>query len=252
MAGTVGGELPFLRRGVGDTDAVAAAVATVAERGAFAKEIEMWFPAHTTALDSSRADLESMLPAAQFSESPVQFIGSATGDVVEAGTGFSDYWYTNLRSTVRFDKAVETTVRRGARNLRRTLGASGSAVRAGRPARRRGRTHRRSGGDGGIGRRDEPITDRLSTNIVSVAMADPGYRWDDVPNQGDRSLRDFPFAPMRAEHLWATPHPLPAVAGLTVAVEHWEQRDLRDLRTLPGGVASRCSTWPPGTDQRPH
>ncbi|BBX24956.1 mycobactin polyketide synthase MbtD [Mycolicibacterium alvei] len=218
----------------GDTDAVAAAVATVAERGAFAKEIEMWFPAHTTALDSSRADLESMLPAAQFSESPVQFIGSATGDVVEAGTGFSDYWYTNLRSTVRFDKAVETTVRRGARifvelsahpALLFALGdlLDDAAELTGGPAVMVG-----------SGRRDEPITDRLSTNIVSVAMADPGYRWDDVPNQGDRSLRDFPFAPMRAEHLWATPHPLPAVAGLTVAVEHWEQRDLRDLRTLPG------------------
>lgn len=38
----------------GETGAVAAAVRTVAARGAFAKEIEMWFPAHTTALDGVR------------------------------------------------------------------------------------------------------------------------------------------------------------------------------------------------------
>ncbi len=212
----------------GETDAVAAAVATVAGRGSFAKEIEMWFPAHTTALDTARSELESMLPAAQFSESAVQFIGSATADVVEAGTDFADYWYTNLRSTVRFDRAVETAARRGARIFVELsahpalLFAMGDllddADLPGGPAVMVG-----------SGRRDEPITDRLSANIVSVAMADPGYRWGDVPNHGDRSLRDFPFAPMRAEHLWAAPQPLPRVAGLTVAVEHWEP--------LPPGLA---------------
>ncbi|OMC39933.1 polyketide synthase [Mycobacterium sp. GA-1841] len=206
----------------GETDAVAAAVATVTGRGSFAKEIEMWFPAHTTALDTARDELESMLPAAQFDESAVQFIGSATADVVEAGTGFADYWYTNLRSTVRFDRAVETAARRGARIFVELsahpalLFAMGdllddAAELTGGPVLMVG-----------SGRRDEPITERLSANIVAVAMADPGYRWGDIANHGDRSLRDFPFAPMRAEHLWATPQPLPPVAGLTVAVQHWE------------------------------
>ncbi|WP_166905375.1 mycobactin polyketide synthase MbtD [Mycobacterium sp. DL440] len=216
----------------GETDAVAAAVATVTARGSFAKEIEMWFPAHTTALDGSRGELESLLPTARFSESPVQFIGSATADVVEAGTGFADYWYANLRSTVRFDRAIEMAARRGARIFVELsahpalLFAMGdllddAAELTGGPAVMVG-----------SGRRDESITDRLSTNIVSVAMADSGYRWDDLLNHTPTPLRDFPFAPMRAEHLWATPQPLPPVAGLTVAVEHWEER-------------ARCDT-PPG------
>lgn len=206
----------------GDTDAVAAAVAAVAGRGSFAKEIEMWFPAHTTALDAARDELESMLPAAQFGESPVQFIGSATAEVVAAGTGFADYWYTNLRSTVRFDRAVETAARRGARIFVELsahpalLFAMGdllddSTELTGPPVVMVG-----------SGRRDEPITERLSANIISVALADPGYRWDDR-RPAATPLRDFPFAPMRAEHLWATPQPLPPIAGLTVAVEHWEE-----------------------------
>ncbi len=132
-------------------------------RGSFAKEIEMWFPAHTTALDSARADLESMLPAAQFSESPVQFIGSATADVVEAGTGFADYWYTNLRSTVRFDRAIETAARRGARIFVELSAHPALLFAMGDLLRRRGRTHRWSGAVMvGSGRRDEPITERLS------------------------------------------------------------------------------------------
>ncbi|WP_454790927.1 mycobactin polyketide synthase MbtD [Mycolicibacterium lutetiense] len=216
----------------GEADAVAAAVATVAGRGSFAKQIEMWFPAHTTALDGSRAELESMLPAARFSESPVQFIGSATADVVEAGIGFADYWYINLRSTVRFDRAIEMAARRGARIFVELsahpalLFAMGDLLDD---------AVELTGGPAvivGSGRRDEPITDRLSTNIVSVAMADSGYRWDDLPNHTSAPLRDFPFAPMRAEHLWATPQPLPPVAGLTVAVEHWEVRTRSDA---PGG-----------------
>lgn len=206
----------------GDTDAVSAAVAAVSGRGSFAKEIEMWFPAHTTALDSARGELETMLPAAEFTESPVQFIGSATADVVEPGTGFTDYWYTNLRSTVRFDRAVETAARRGARIFVELsahpalLFAMGDLLDEAADL---------TGGPAvivGSGRRDGPITERLSTNIVSVAMADPGYRWDDLPNRSAGRLRDFPFAPMRAEHLWATAQPLPPVVGLTVGVEHWE------------------------------
>lgn len=213
----------------GDTDAVAAAVAAVAGRGSFAKEIEMWFPAHTTALDSARDELESMLPAAQFVESPVQFIGSATADVVEAGTSFADYWYTNLRSTVRFDRAVEAAARRGAQIFVELsahpalLFAMGDLLDDADDL---------TGGPVlmvGSGRRDEPITERLSANIVSVAMADAGYRWGDLPNQSTGRLRDFPFAPMRAEHLWATPQPLPPVAGLTVSVQRWQKAAPRNV-----------------------
>ncbi|OLP02093.1 polyketide synthase [Mycolicibacterium porcinum] len=221
----------------GDTEAVSAAVATVTGRGSFAKEIEMWFPAHTTALDSSRGELESMLPATQFSESPVQFIGSATADVVEPGTAFADYWYTNLRSTVRFDRAVETAARRGARIFVELsahpalLFAMGDLLDDAAEL---------TGGPAvivGSGRRDEPITERLSANIVSVAMADSGYRWDDLPNHSAGRLRDFPFAPMRAEHLWATPQPLPPVVGLTVGVEHWEKVSARKAPVAQRRVA---------------
>ncbi|MBZ1507622.1 hypothetical protein J6K59_10430, partial [Leuconostoc mesenteroides] len=81
-------------------------------------------------------------------------------------------------------------------------------------------------------RRDEPITETLSANIVSVAMADSGYRWADLSNHATVPLRNFPFAPMRAEHLWAAPQPLPPVPGLTVGVEHWEE--VR-LDAPPGG-----------------
>ncbi|OBC15823.1 polyketide synthase [Mycobacterium sp. 852013-50091_SCH5140682] len=205
----------------GDASAVAAAVHTVTGTGSFAKEIAMWFPAHTTALDGVRLELESLLPAGEFADSAVQFIGSATADVVAAGTDFADYWYTNLRSPVRFDRAIGTAIRRGARVFVELsahpalLFAMGDllddADLAGGPAVMVG-----------SGRRDVPLTEQLSANIATAALTDPGFRWADLAD-AVKPLRDFPFAPMRAEHLWAHPQPLPPLPGLTVATEQWQE-----------------------------
>ena len=207
----------------GDRDAIAAIVQTVTDRGYFAREIEMFFPAHTSALDPLRPDLEALLPHGEFSETPMQFIGATTAGVVAPGTDFADYWYTNLRTTVRFDRAVLAAVGCGARAfvelsahpaLLFAMGdllddapdlPDGPAVLV------------------GSGRRDEPLTDRLSANIAAVAVADPGYRWADLLAEPRKPLRNFPFAPMRSEHHWASPEPLPPIAGLTVAFEHWEE-----------------------------
>lgn len=206
----------------GDRDAIATIVATAERQGTFAREIAVNFPAHTSALGALHAELLTLLPRGQFAETGVQFIGSATGDVVEAGTDFADYWYRNLRNTVRFDRAAAAALRHGATSFVELsahpallfalgdLAADGS----GEPALAVG-----------SGRRDEPLVDVLSTNIASAAVADPGYRWADFVEDHRPPLRDFPNAPMRAEHLWATPEPLPPVPGLIVADEKWEPAD---------------------------
>lgn len=203
----------------GDTDAVAAAVRTVVDRGVFAREIEMWFPAHTTALDPLRADLDAMLPDGRFAETPVQFIGSATAEVVSAGTDFADYWYRNLRSTVRFDRAVSMALACGATTFVELsahpalLFAMGDVLDSD-PDLAVGSTVMV-----GSGRRDEPLTDRLSANVMTVALA--GHcRLNDLSNNVIR-LQDFPFAPMRAERHWAAHEPLPPVPGLTVGTQCW-------------------------------
>jgi mycobactin polyketide synthetase MbtD len=201
----------------GDCAAIAAIVKAVADRGFFAREIDMRFPAHTSALDPLRSEFESRLPAASFAETPIQFIGAATARVVAPETDFGDYWYTNLRSTVRFDRAVHAALDCGATAfielsahpaLLFAMGAllDDAAVLV------------------GSGRRDEPLTDTLSANIAAIAVADSGYRWADLLDRPRKPLHNFPFAPMRAEHHWASRVPLPPIAGLTIAVKHWEQK----------------------------
>lgn len=201
----------------GDTEAIAAVVRRVSEDGRFAKEIEMWFPAHTTKLDTRRAELETMLPAGKFAAAPVQFIGSATAQVVPAGTDFADYWYTNLRSTVRFDEAVRAAV---------TAGAQTFVELSAHPALLYAMADVLDDATDpplivGSGRRDEPLVERLSANVAAVAVTDPASVRG---GQTAELLRDFPFAPMRAQHHWAAPEPLPPVPGLTVLTERWEPR----------------------------
>jgi mycobactin polyketide synthetase MbtD len=227
----------------GDGTAVAAAVRAVSARGCFAKEIEMWFPAHTTALDSMRAELEALLPKGEFADTAVQFIGSATADVVKPGTRFADYWYANLRSTVRFDRAVGAAVAHGARTFvemsaHPALLFAIDEVLDDLPDVAEGTTT-----VVGSGSRGEPIVERLSANIAAVALSDPGYRWSDALGDPRKPLPDFPFAPMRGDQLWALPQPLPPIAGITVALEHWAR-----IPTVVPGRHRRVAVFDAGAD----
>ncbi|OBI13798.1 polyketide synthase [Mycobacterium sp. E2327] len=211
----------------GERDAVLAIADAVRSRGQFAREIAAGFPGHTSVLEPLRDEFVSQLPAAEFLESPVQFIGGATGDVVTPDESFGDYWYANLRNTVRLDRAFASAIRCGA----------GSFIElSAHPALlfTIGQTFEADAPDGpavlvGSGHRDEPVLEALSANILTAAVADPGYTWGDylgVPPAGDVGLQGFPNAPMRAIPMWAHPAPLApvsAAAAPDIVMEHWQR-----------------------------
>ena len=205
----------------GESSAIAAIVAAVAGRGQFARELAMSFPAHTSAMDGQRDALMCSLAGAAFTESPVQFVGSATGSVVTTGTDFAAYWYANLRNTIRFDQAAQAVIAHGAGSFLE-MSAHPALLFAIEDA-----LEQAPGADAvlvGSGRRDEPVTEQLSTGIVAAAVADPAYRWADLLTGAPQPLRGFPGAPMRADHLWATAAPLEPIAQLTVTTESWQPR----------------------------
>ena len=215
----------------GDRDAVLAIGDSVRSSGQFAREITAGFPGHTSLLEQLRDELRVRLPASEFADAPVQFIGGTTGDVVVPGTLFGDYWYANLRNTVRLDRAFESAIRRGAGSFIELsahpalLFSIGQIFEADLPEDPAVLV--------GSARRDEPLVDALSANIVTAAVADPGYAWGDHLDgvAGPGGLHGFPNAPMRAIPMWAHPEPLPPVPGttdglnpgLTIALEHWER-----------------------------
>lgn len=203
----------------GHRDAVIALVATASDEGLFARELDVNYPGHTSALEALHDDLLTLLPRGQFADTPVQFIGSATGQTVAAGTDFADYWYRNLRDTVRFDRAVA-----GARGL----GATKFVELSAHPSLLFALEDLTDGSDQsplivGSGRRDEPLAETLSAGIAAAAVTDPAFRWADLVDLQGPALRDFPNAPMREIHLWAEAEPLPPMFGLTVSTETWQQ-----------------------------
>lgn len=205
----------------GDRDAVAAVVKRAEREGLFVREIDVAFPAHTSALQPLAGTLAELLPASEFFDTPIEFIGSAHGDAVLPGTDFTGYWYDNLRNTVRFDRAAAAAAQRGVGAFVE-MSAHPSLVYALTDQLGEALVV-------GSGRRDEPVADQLSANIVAAAVANPGYRWADVVGTvGGPTLPGFPNAPMHAMHLWATAEPLSEErpgATLTIAVEEWEPRD---------------------------
>ncbi len=205
----------------GESSAIAAIAATVAARGQFARELAMSFPAHTSAMDGQRDPLMRALADLSFTESPVQFVGSATGTVVTTDTDFAAYWYANLRNTIRFDRAAQAAIAHGVGSFLE-MSAHPALLFAIEDA-----LEQAPGSDAvlvGSGRRDQPVTEHLSAGIVAAAVADPAYRWADLLAGAPRPLRGFPGAPMRADHLWATAAPLEPVAELTVTTESWQPR----------------------------
>lgn len=215
----------------GEKDAVGSVAAAATARGLFARELAMSFPAHTSAMDAQRDELLRRLPPARFGDSAVQFIGSATGAVVAAGTEFGPYWYANLRNTIRFDRAVQAAIAGGA-GIFVEMSAHPSLLFAVEDATERGAD---TVGDPavvvGSGHRDRPLADQLAANIVAAAIADPGYRWADLLDGRPEPLRGFPGAPMRSEHLWARAEPLPPAPAPTVTAERWQQHPTRPQPT---------------------
>lgn len=209
----------------GDRDAVLAVADAVRSDGGFAREITAGFPGHTSLLERLREEFQRRLPASEFAEAPVQFIGGTTGDVVDSKARFGDYWYANLRNTVRLDRAFESAIRCGASSFIELSAHPALLFSIGQifesredPAVLVGSAHR-----------DEPLAEPLSANIVTAAVADPGYDWGEYLDGGDMGPRGFPNAPMRAIPMWAHPEPLDTSRGPTIALEHWEPTSMPSI-----------------------
>jgi len=208
----------------GEIESIAEVVRRLTDRGVFAREIPVNYPAHTSALGPLRDSFLRRLPDSSFSDAAIEFVGTARGSVVPAGSDFREYWFENLRNTARFDRAVAAA---------RDLGAVRFVELSAHPALMLPLSELLDNAAHDTGqpilldssRRDRPLLDHLSASITAAAVADPDYRWADlVPTPTDPPLPRFPNAPMKATRLWACPdRPRRGVAvDPLVAVETWE------------------------------
>ncbi|MEV0356874.1 SDR family NAD(P)-dependent oxidoreductase [Nocardia sp. NPDC050697] len=225
----------------GDQPVLAEIVAELTAQGTFAKEIRVAYPAHTSLVSEFRSTfcdpaLVAEFDRPSFTEGPVECIGATLGAALTADLPVGDYWYWNLRNTVRFDQAVRLAVERGidtfveisehptlALALLENLGTAAT---------------QRDFQVLGTSRRTATDLREFTRAVAQVAVSDTGYRWDalrvDGPNR--LPLLDFPHTVTAGKHLWAVhdysarpAEPEPAAAPVHRLVERWKPLGKRKL-----------------------
>ncbi len=94
----------------GDRETVQHIVDTLTERGTFARVIRVQYPAHTSLINGLakkvRAATQCELQNPKFLDSEIDCLGATLGGPITSDLSADEYWFWNLRNTVRFDKAI--------------------------------------------------------------------------------------------------------------------------------------------------
>ncbi len=94
----------------GDRETVQGIVETFTERGTFARVIRVQYPAHTSLINELaalvRAAAQRELQNPKFLDTDIDCLGATIGGRITQDLPVDEYWFWNLRNTVRFDKAI--------------------------------------------------------------------------------------------------------------------------------------------------
>ncbi|MEU2510919.1 SDR family NAD(P)-dependent oxidoreductase [Streptomyces syringium] len=105
----------------GDTDALDELLAACEADGVRARRVDVDYASHSAHVEAVREQVLQALAPVRPRAPEVPFFSSVEGrwiDGAEGDTAFdADYWYRNLRETVRFDEAVTALVERGCATL---------------------------------------------------------------------------------------------------------------------------------------
>jgi acyl transferase domain-containing protein/acyl carrier protein len=75
------------------------------------------YASHSVQVESIRAELLTELASTTARTSPIPFYSTVTGELLDTAALTAEYWYTNLRQTVRFDIAIRAILGDGVRHF---------------------------------------------------------------------------------------------------------------------------------------
>ncbi|MET8422635.1 SDR family NAD(P)-dependent oxidoreductase [Nocardia sp. NPDC004860] len=236
----------------GDRDTIADMVATATERGHFAREIGVAYPAHTSIVAELRAEFEGFLGGElsdpTFTDTDIPCYGATLGAPITADLVQEQYWYWNLRNRVRFDRAVVAAATDGIDTLIEVvehpvlqLALQENLSLVPRDPSRGPRDFKVLG----TSLRTATSLREFTRNLAAIAVHDLAYDWTALRTDAPPALplRDFPHTVMNPKRLWADPGyapetvhpPTPAVPKPQRLVEKWtpwERRTLTPPRRL--------------------
>ena len=245
----------------GDRATVQHLVDALAERGTFARVIGVRYPAHTSAINGLAGELHAAvareLQNPTFADADTACLGATLGGPLGPDLPVEEYWFWNLRNTVRFDKAVAAAV---------ALGVDTFVELSAHPtlhlALRQNLVDQTHLVAGTASRTADPL-DEFTRNLARVAVADLDYPWDRLRSESDAGttplpLPGFPNTVMNDVTLWLPyeeelprrAHRTPAAAAPPVAetaparllTEEWVRLAHRALR--PPRAIAPCVVLP--------
>jgi len=198
----------------GDRETVQGIVDAFTELDTFARVIRVLYPAHTGLINelaaSVRATTQRELQNPKFLDTDIDCLGATLGGPITQDLPVDEYWFWNLRNTVRFDKAIAAALPLGIDTfvelaehptlqlaIHDNLAAARSAANeADESAAMVVGTSERSAGDLG----------EFTRNLALLAVHDLNYPWESLrtesPGPSPLPLPDFPNTRMNETRLW--------------------------------------------------
>lgn len=221
----------------GDRRTVQAILDTLTGRGVFARIIGVHYPAHTSAINSLRERFgPGRAGGTAFRTTDIPCVGATLGAPITPDLPAGQYWFLNLRNTVRFDKAISTAL---------ALGIDTFVELAEHPTLQLAIADNAPGALV-VGTSDRAAGDltAFTRNLALLAVNALDYRWDRLRTATTGAtplpLVDFPNTAMNEVPLWlpydpgarspeAAPEPAAGSAPARLLTERWVRLSHRAL-----------------------
>ncbi|MCO1574795.1 acyltransferase domain-containing protein [Crossiella sp. SN42] len=228
----------------GDPDALEELFADCADTDVKARRIPVDYASHSAHVEQIREELLTVLSGLSPRTSDIPFHSTVTAGPIDTAALDAEYWYTNLRQTVRFEETVRGLLATGHRTFIETsphpvlaVGIQETADRAETPAVTVGSLRREEGG-----------LLRLHTSLAEAWTR--GVPVDFAPAVRGGNRVDLPTYAFQHQRYWLEP-----AAGITADEQFWtavENQDLTALaELLPGLAAQRRAKPEPAAQPAP-
>nr|AKA59088.1 type-I PKS [Streptomyces sp. WAC2288] len=232
----------------GEAEAVAELLAHCGESGIHARAIPVDYASHSAQVESLREQLAELLAPIRPRPAAVPFHSTVTATVLDGTELTADYWYRNLRGTVRFEEAARTLAASGHRVFVESSPHPTLTIAVQETLESEGVT---DGAALGTLRRGDGAADRFLTSLAALQTQGVEPDWSTVLAGLDPRVVDLPTYPFERERYWWTPPP-PAAVTSGPAQPDWRYETA--WRPLTDPVAPALSgRWlllaPLGTDE---
>ncbi|MEU5950147.1 type I polyketide synthase, partial [Micromonospora sp. NPDC047465] len=222
----------------GDVAALDELVALYESREVRVRRVPVDYASHSAHVEPLREQLLELLAGLRPRTSEVRFRSTVVGDWLDTAALDADYWYRNLRQTVRFDEAVRSVVAAGYSTIVEvsahpvlTMAVQESVeVAAADPAAVTVTGSLRRG-EGGLG--------RFHRALAEVYAGGTPVDWRPAFAGRPGRLVDLPTYPFQRQHYWVPDEEPAAQAAGAGLLDHrfWDAVERADLDALRGTLA---------------